>query len=176
VPRVRDPIGTEAPGPDTPQSLSLHVSLSAEDHEGRRIASAHSDFGMSGWRRGIWHRWHGPRLPDNPEEAERLVAFAHHVDLHDIEDGTPDKLLRIDLKQPRGVPLLSRIALYCYLVMWLMRSRAAGTLSSARAFSAARCPLSIAPSIQNDRNTDGAMSDPAKNTRPSGTFMMRGKA
>ena len=77
-----------------PENLSLHVSLSAEDSEGRRIASPGSDFGMSGPRHGIWHRWHGPPLPDDPEEADRIVLFEHRVDLHDIEDGINQMLGR----------------------------------------------------------------------------------
>jgi hypothetical protein len=78
----------------SPENLSLHVSLSAEDSEGRRIASAGSDFGISGPRRGVWHRWHGPPLPDDYEEAARLALFEHRVDLHDIEDGINQMLGR----------------------------------------------------------------------------------
>jgi hypothetical protein len=64
---------------DDPESLSVHVSLSAEDSDGRR---------------GIWHRWHGPSLPDEREEADRLVRFEHRVDLHDIEDAINQMLGR----------------------------------------------------------------------------------
>jgi hypothetical protein len=80
--------------PDSPESLSLHVSLSAVDSEGRRIASAGSDFGMSGPRRGVWHCWHGPPLPGDREEAERLVFVEHRVDASDIEDGINQMLGR----------------------------------------------------------------------------------
>ena len=66
----------------TADSLSLHVSLSAEDNYGRRIASGGSDFGMSGPRRAVWHRRHGP-----PRRR-------HRVDLHDIEDGINQMLGR----------------------------------------------------------------------------------
>jgi hypothetical protein len=77
-----------------PESLSLHVSLSAEDIEGRRIGSPGSDFGMSGPRRGIWHRWQGPPVPHDREEADRIVLFEHRVGLHDIEDGINQMLGR----------------------------------------------------------------------------------
>ena len=80
-------------GPES-LSLSLRVSLAAEDSDGRRIASAGSDFGMSGPRHGVWHRWHGPPLPDDREEADRLMLFEHRVDLHDIEDGIKQMLGR----------------------------------------------------------------------------------
>jgi hypothetical protein len=49
---------------------------------------------MSGPRRGIWHRWHGPSLPDDREEPDRIVLFEHRVDLHDIEDGINQMLGR----------------------------------------------------------------------------------
>lgn len=78
----------------TPESLNVCVSLSAEDNDGRRIASEGFDFGMGGPRRGIWHRWHGPPLPGDQEEADRLVLFEHRVDLHDIEDGINQMLGR----------------------------------------------------------------------------------
>ena len=80
-------------GPES-LSLSLRVSLAAEDSDGRRIASAGPDFGMSGPRHGIWHRWHGPPLPDDREEADRLIHFEHRVDLHDIADGINQMLGR----------------------------------------------------------------------------------
>lgn len=70
-----------------PDNLNLHVSISADDSNGRRIETEGPDFGMSGPRRGIWHRWHGPPLPDDPEEADRRVIREHRVDVHDIEDG-----------------------------------------------------------------------------------------
>lgn len=78
----------------TAESLSVYVSLSADDKAGCRIASEGFDFGMSGPRRGIWHRWHGPPLPDDREEADRLVLLEHQVDLHDIEDGINQMLGR----------------------------------------------------------------------------------
>jgi hypothetical protein len=68
------------------ENLSLHVSLSAEDTSGRRTQTAGRDFGTSGPRRGIWHRWHGGPLPTDPEEEKRIVLREHRVDLHDIED------------------------------------------------------------------------------------------
>ena len=77
-----------------PESLSVHISLSAEDSTGRRVATAASDFGMSGPRRGIWHRWHGPPLPDDREQADRTVLFEHRADVHDIEDGINQMLGR----------------------------------------------------------------------------------
>lgn len=72
----------------------MYVSLSAGDNEGRRTASEGFDLGMTGPRRGIWHRWHGPPLPDDREEADRLVLFEHQVDLHDVEDGINQMLGR----------------------------------------------------------------------------------
>lgn len=83
------------------EDLSLHVSLLAELCDGRRIAARTGDFGMSGPRRGIWHRWHGPPLPADPEEANRLMLTEHHVDRHDIEDGINQMLGRDpDLHHP----------------------------------------------------------------------------
>jgi Clp amino terminal domain, pathogenicity island component len=76
------------------ESLSLHISLSAEDSTGRRIHTSGPDFGISGPRRGIWHRWHGPPLPDDAERADRIMLFDHRVDLHDIEDGINQMLGR----------------------------------------------------------------------------------
>lgn len=76
------------------EDLSLHVSLSAELGDGRRIAARTGHFGMSGPRRGIWHRWHGPALPADPEEANRLILTEHHVDRYDIEDGINQMLGR----------------------------------------------------------------------------------
>lgn len=78
----------------TPENLSVYVSLSSEASDGRRIASEGLDFAMSGPRRGIWHRWHGPTLPDDQEEADRLFHFEHQVDLHDVEDGINQMLGR----------------------------------------------------------------------------------
>jgi hypothetical protein len=46
-------------------NLSLHVSLRAEDSAGRRIHTPGRDCGISGPRRGVWHRWHGPPLPED---------------------------------------------------------------------------------------------------------------
>jgi len=69
------------------ENLSVHVSLSAQDSTGRRIHTSGRDFGISGPRRGIWYRWHGPPLPDEPELADRIMLFEHRVDIHDIEDG-----------------------------------------------------------------------------------------
>jgi hypothetical protein len=77
-----------------PENLSLHVNLSAEVSDGRRIKTADPDFGISGPRRGIWHRWHGPPLPDDPELADRIMLFEHRVDIHDIEDGINQMLGR----------------------------------------------------------------------------------
>ena len=74
--------------------LSVHVSLSAELGDGRWIAARTGHFGMSGQRRGIWHRWHGPPLPADREEANRLMLTEHHVDRHDIEDGIDQMLGR----------------------------------------------------------------------------------
>lgn len=73
-------------GVASPDYLSVQVSLSAETSDGRRVPSRTGHFGMSGPRRGIWHRWHGPPLPEDPEEANRLMLNEHHVDRHDIED------------------------------------------------------------------------------------------
>jgi hypothetical protein len=86
---------------EAPSHLSLQVSLSVEDRDGRRIPSKGTDFGMSGPRRGIWHRWHGPQLPANPEEADRIVLHEHRVDLKDIQDGINQMLGRDpDLHHP----------------------------------------------------------------------------
>jgi hypothetical protein len=78
----------------TPESLSVYVRLSAEDSEGRRIASEGFDFGMSGPRHGIWHRRHGPPLPDDYEEAARIMLFEHRADVRDVEDGINQMLGR----------------------------------------------------------------------------------
>jgi hypothetical protein len=66
------------------ENLSLHIWLSAQDSTGRRIHSSGRDFGISGPRRGIWHRWHGPPLTDEPELADRIMLFEHRVDIYDI--------------------------------------------------------------------------------------------
>jgi len=76
------------------ENLSLHVSLSAEDSTGRTIQTAGRDFGMSGGRRGVWHRWHGPPLPADREEAQRIALREHRVGLPDIEDGINQMLGR----------------------------------------------------------------------------------
>jgi hypothetical protein len=76
------------------ENLNLHISLSAQDSTGRRIHTSGRDFGISGQRRGIWHRWHGPPLPDEPEMADRITLFEHRVDIHDIEDGINQMLGR----------------------------------------------------------------------------------
>jgi hypothetical protein len=76
------------------ENLSLRISLSAQDSTGRRINTSGRDFGISGPRRGIWHRWHGPPLPDEPELADRIMLFEHRVDIHDIEDGINQMLGR----------------------------------------------------------------------------------
>ncbi len=77
-----------------PDSLSLHVNLSAEVSDGRRIKTVDPDFGIGGPRRGIWHRWHGPPLPEKPELADGVMLFEHRVDIHDIEDGINQMLGR----------------------------------------------------------------------------------
>ncbi len=76
------------------ENLSLHISLSAQDSTGRRVHTSGRDFGVSGPRHGIWHRWHGPPLPDDPEQADRIMLFEHRVDIHDIEDGIDQMLGR----------------------------------------------------------------------------------
>lgn len=86
---------------EEPTHLGLQVSLSAEDRNGRRIQSQGADFAMSGSRIGVWHRWHGPPLPDDYEEPARLMLFEHRVDLHDIGDGINQMLGRDpDLHHP----------------------------------------------------------------------------
>jgi hypothetical protein len=56
---------------------------------------------MSGPRTGIWHRWHGPQLPSDPAEADRIVLFEHRLDLNDIHDGINQMLGRDpDLHHP----------------------------------------------------------------------------
>jgi hypothetical protein len=77
-----------------PEDLSLHVSLGAEDAAGQRVDTPGRDFGLRGPRRGVWHRWHGPALPEDRAEAERLALFEHRVDIHDIEDGINQMLGR----------------------------------------------------------------------------------
>ena len=85
----------------TPGRLSVRVSLSAEISDGRRITARTGDFGISGPRSGIWHRWHGPPLPEDPEEAARMMLEEHHVDQRDIEDGINQMLGRDpDLHHP----------------------------------------------------------------------------
>ena len=54
---------------------------------------------MSGPRTGIWHRWHGPQLPSDPAEADRIVLLEHRVDLNDIQDGI-NQMLGRDLVAP----------------------------------------------------------------------------
>jgi hypothetical protein len=76
-----------------PGDLRVLVSLSAEDRDGRRIDSGALDFGMGGSRCGVWHRWHGPPLPVDAAEANRLMQD-HRVDVHDIEDGINQMLGR----------------------------------------------------------------------------------
>jgi hypothetical protein len=80
--------------PERSTHLNLHVSLSAEDSCGRRIRTAGRDFGMSCARVGVWHRRHGPPLPDDPKEARRIALEEHRVDLADIEDGINQMLGR----------------------------------------------------------------------------------
>jgi hypothetical protein len=77
------------------ENLSLHVSLSAEDSTGRRTHTAGPDFGISGPRNDVWHRWHGPsRRPMTARTGRRLALARHRVDLHDIEDGINQMLGR----------------------------------------------------------------------------------
>jgi hypothetical protein len=76
------------------KNLSLHVSLSAKDSVGRCIRTPGRDFGISGPRRGVWHRWHGPSLPEDRNETERPALTEHRVDVHDIEDGVNQMLGR----------------------------------------------------------------------------------
>jgi hypothetical protein len=76
------------------ENLNLWVYLSAEDAAGRRIRSSGPDFGISGPRRGVWHRWHGPLLPDDQAEATRRALVEHRVDVDDIEDGINQMLGR----------------------------------------------------------------------------------
>jgi hypothetical protein len=77
-----------------PENLNLWVYLSAEVAAGRRIRSPGPDFGISGPRRGVWHRWHGPPFPHDQREATRLALFEHRVDVHDIVDGINQMLGR----------------------------------------------------------------------------------
>jgi len=76
------------------ENLNLWVYLSVEDFAGRRIRSSGPDFGISGPRRGVWHRWHGPPLPDAHTEATRLALVEHCVDVDDIKDGINQMLGR----------------------------------------------------------------------------------
>jgi len=76
-----------------PESLSLHISLSAQDSAGRYIRTGQRDFGVSGPRRGVWHRWHGP-LSGIRRQASRVAMFEHRVDVHDIEDSINQMLGR----------------------------------------------------------------------------------
>jgi hypothetical protein len=76
------------------ENLNLHVSLSAEDSTGRRTRTFGRDFGVSGPRRGVWHRWHGPPLPEDRVDAERIALREHQVDQADIEDGINQMLGR----------------------------------------------------------------------------------
>ena len=52
----RSGVGTFVGSFGNHEDLSLHVSLSAELGDGRRIAARTGHFGMSSPRRGIWHR------------------------------------------------------------------------------------------------------------------------
>ena len=79
---------------DDPGRLSVDISLSAQDSTGRWIHTSGRDFGTGGPRGGIWHRWHGPPLPDDYEQAARMMMFEHRVDVHDIEDGINQMLGR----------------------------------------------------------------------------------
>jgi hypothetical protein len=42
----------------------------------------------------MWHRWHGPPLPDDPVEANRMTGSEHRVNVDDIEDGINQMLGR----------------------------------------------------------------------------------
>jgi hypothetical protein len=77
-----------------PENLSLHVSLSAEDGTGRHTRTLGRDFGIGGPRHGVWHRWHGPSLPEDRVAADRIVLREHRVDQADIEDGINQMLGR----------------------------------------------------------------------------------
>jgi hypothetical protein len=77
-----------------PENLSLHVSLSAQDSTGRHTRTLGRDFGIGGPRHGVWHRWHGPPLPEDRVAAERIVLREHRADQADIEDGINQMLGR----------------------------------------------------------------------------------
>jgi hypothetical protein len=64
-------------------TLSLPVCLSAEDRDGRRIRSERTDFGLSGTRRGVWHRWHGARSFLTPSIG-RALPWPRSVSFADI--------------------------------------------------------------------------------------------
>jgi hypothetical protein len=79
--------------------------------DGTSITARTGDFGVGGPRRGIWHRWHGPPLPEDPEEANRLMLEEHWIDRQDIEDGINQMLGRDpDLHHPPRLAWDSLIA------------------------------------------------------------------
>jgi hypothetical protein len=133
--------------PERSTHLNLHVSLSAEDSSGRRIRTAGRDFGMSGPRVGVWHRWHGPPLPDDPQEARRLALEEHRADLADIEDGIHQMLGR-DPRLHRP-PRLS----------WENLIRAlgdAGVPVSEESLIAAPLTIELAPEVQAEIESPGS--------------------
>ena len=75
----------------------MNVSLAAQTSDGQRISTGGSDFSFGGPKRGlaaIWRRYRGPRLSDDPQEHERLLAESYHVGLPDVEDAINQMLGR----------------------------------------------------------------------------------
>lgn len=80
----------------SPDDLNLLVSLSAEDHTGRRI-DGNGCFGIGGPRRGLgamWERYHGPPLPGSQKEQNELLERTYRVGKPDIEDAINQMLGR----------------------------------------------------------------------------------
>jgi hypothetical protein len=86
----------------------MNVSLIAHTSDGQRISTGGSDFSFGGPKRGlaaIWRQYRGPRLSDDPQEHERLLAESYHVGLPDVEDAI-NQMLGRDPEQHR-LPRLS---------------------------------------------------------------------
>jgi hypothetical protein len=85
---------------DESNHIELTVSLSADDPSGRRI-DGDGSFGIAGPRKGIstiGYRYHGPPLPDDPEEEEEVLRN-RRAGPADIEDAINQMLGRDPAQQ-----------------------------------------------------------------------------
>lgn len=77
--------------------------LSAELTAGSRVSTGQSDMGVGCWRRGmnaIHHRYHGPPLPEDPDEAHAVIEKTYRLGPLDIQDAV-NQLLGRDPEQHR---------------------------------------------------------------------------